>query len=188
MRRPASTSSQQQQQQPQQMRGRASDPIRRPLPPTNGSRPAPSASRPASQPSRPSSQQSRHPQQSAPAQQQQRKRMSASESPASRTRLRSPPDSPPMDRDGKRRRIDPVSCDDPDYIMQNTSSIIQGLFGRPHLRRRMYDSDEDEDMEASFVDTYKEEQRSARLARIEDEKAEAEEKRRREMRKKMAKS
>ncbi|TPX32099.1 hypothetical protein SeMB42_g07650 [Synchytrium endobioticum] len=62
--------------------------------------------------------------------------------------------------------------EDPDYIQQNYSSVIQALFRRPGNKRRYddFDDDEDDDMEATPADLFKEEARSARIARLEDER------------------
>ncbi|KAJ1560085.1 hypothetical protein HK405_008289, partial [Cladochytrium tenue] len=70
-----------------------------------------------------------------------------------------------------KRGVPRNAFDDPEYLEQNASSIIRQMFG--YNPRRYHDSDSGEsDMEADFDALAKEERRSTKIARLEDEREE----------------
>lgn len=78
---------------------------------------------------------------------------------------------------------------DDDIGHENITDLVRGLYGRrPSYNHDVNVYSDDEDMEADFLDVHAEEERSARLAREEDARALAEEKRHEEekRRKRMA--
>ncbi|WRT66304.1 uncharacterized protein IL334_003258 [Kwoniella shivajii] len=95
-------------------------------------------------------------------------------SPSSSSSASSDENSPPR----KKRPLDPYRRSPPPTSHLDVSAQIQALFRRPGAAPKRYNdqfSDDESDMEAGLSDVEEEERRTARIARLEDERAEKEE-------------